>query len=59
MVIYHVSHDGYDESVEYQKENSELVYSAYKNSNIGSHLNECHAEIYHNEVKDGARRGQP
>ena len=57
MIIYHISHAGYDESVLFQKENYELVYSAYKNTEISNHLNECHKEIYHHEVKDGAMRG--
>ena len=57
MIIYHISAVGYDESVLFQKENDEFVFSAYKNANISNHLNDCHKEIYHHEVKDGAMRG--
>ena len=58
MIIYHVnSNEDYIESVDFQKENSDFVYSVYKDSAIGTQLNSCHALIYHLEVKDGPRRG--
>jgi len=60
MIIYHLSDSSnkanINESIKFKKENEEFIYSVYKSSNISQVLNECFAQINHENVKDGPRR---
>jgi hypothetical protein len=60
MIIYQLSNSRdvaeIKKSKEFLEDDPDFVYSVYTNANISQTLNECLAQINHENVRDGPRR---